>query len=217
MSHSEHGEIDGNAVLYAGTWALINQKVAGKYEWAICLEEDLYNAVKVLPGLIGRGNKPKDPQTHDDYIGMLTLSALTANKIAAKEIYEYGNLKHWSYVNVAYSFSDLFNAQFWRLPGVVQHIKACAGIEWTTLDYLLFSLSVIGNIFTSKEETSGKILTWHMVSIYERNVKRAWFSDWAVSLWKHRILKIYPNAMGDVFGIYFGKDHIFSKYTIGVI
>mgnify|MGYP006266702729 CR=1 FL=1 len=217
MSRDPGGELDGNSVLYAGTYALICRKLYGRYVDAKDYEYNLYKFIEVKPGVICRGGKPQDPQTHDDYIGLCTLSGLTAEKKAATEVYEYGKANCWSYVNVAYSFKDLFNAQFWRLPGVVQHIKICAGKSWSWFDYLLFIVSVLTNAFTAKNSTSGKILTWHMVTMYELLGDRFWLADKAVAFWKHRILKMYPNAMGDVFGIYFGKDHVFAKYTIGII
>jgi hypothetical protein len=217
MSHDANQAVDGNAVLYAGTYALISFKLYGVYGAAVTHEKDLYEAVKVDQGVIGRFGKPKDAQTHDDYIGLATLSGLTENKQAAIDMFVHGKLNHWSFVNVAYNFTDLFNAQFWRLPGVVQHIKLCAGKAWNWLDIVLFALSVIFNAFTPKDSTSGKILVWHSIVMYECLGDSNWLSDFAVRFWKHQILKMYPNAMGDIFGIYFGPDHVFTKWTKGII
>lgn len=216
MANYANGQVDGNAILYSGTYALIRYKFDSQEKFDV-LEKDVYEAAKVKNGVIARAKKKQDPESHDDYVGLLTLSLL-GKKEAAQEIYSYGMENRWSYVNVAYSFSDLFNAQFWRLPGMVQHIKACAGIKWNYLDHFLFALSAVSNAFTVKDSTSGKILTWHMVSAYEiQSLNKSWLSDFAVNFWKSRILKMYPNAMGDVFGIYFGRKHIFAKYMIGKI
>lgn len=217
MAREAGGSVDGNAVLYTGTLALIEHKLgldSANKERA----RDIYAKVvlKERPGVIHRALKPTDPETHDDYVGMLTLSALGSGQ-EAREIYAYGKANKWSYVNVAYKFTDWFNGQFWRLPGVVQHIKLCAGKAWNWFDVLMFALSVIANAFTAKDDTSGKILTWHYVTMYELMGDKSWLADFAVRFWKHRMLAMYPNAMGDVFAIYFGPEHVFSKYTVGVL
>lgn len=215
MAREAEGIIDGNAVLYSGTLALIKHKLGADTNPAINAK-DLYEAVKVRPGVIARAKKPLDVQTHDDYIGMLTFSALQSGK-EALEIYEYGKANRWSYVNVAYSLADWFNGQFWRLPGVVQHIKLCAKKAWSWFDIVMFCLSVMANAFTARDSTSGKILTWHMICMYEHKGDRSWLADAAVRFWKHRMLAMYKSGMSDIFGIYFGPDHIFTKYTVGVI
>jgi len=215
MAREAGGMPDGNAILYTGTYALIQKKLGIAANLDV-LAKDVYDHVQVKPGVIHRANKPQDAETHDDYIGMLTISAL-ANGKEAEEIYEYGKAHGWSYVNVAYNFADVFNGQFWRLPGVVQHIKLCAGKAWNWFDCLMFFIAVMANAFTAKNDTSGKILTWHYVSMYELKGDKSPLCEFAATFWKKRILEMYPNAMGDVFSIYFGPEHIFSKYTIGVI
>lgn len=218
MSRDDSGALDGNAVLYAGTFALLCYRLFGEYKEAASHEADLYDAVKFRHGVITRGkHKWLDAQAHDDYIGLCTLSGLSPEKKAAKEIYEQGLKNGWFYVASVYELKHAFNGLFWRMPGVVQHIKRCAGVEWSFLDHILFSLKAISNALTRREDTSGKILTWHYVTMYEHSGKRSFLSDFAARFWISRMLSQYKLGMSDVFKIYYGPSHLFTEYSRGVI
>lgn len=218
MSRDKTGLLDGNAVLYAGTFSLLMFRLNGEYSEAATHEADLYDSVRFEPGVITRGkHKWFDAQAHDDYIGLCTLSGLSPENKAAKEIYAHGKANGWFYAARIYTIRHAFNAIFWRMPGVVQHIKRCAGVKWSKLDHLIFSLKAISNSFTKKEDTSGKILTWHYVTMYERSSDRSFIGDFAARLWKKKILKTYPMGMSDVFRIYYGPDHFFTENAKGVI
>jgi hypothetical protein len=220
MAARPDAELDGNSILYAGTYGLLHQRLFSSYEDAgihsLLLYKDSY--LPSQPGVITRGpHKENDPQTHDDYVGMASLSYLGGSG-AAKAIALHGKNHCWSFRRKGHNtIAEIFNAQFWRLPGLVQHLKLCARGEWNALDYLFWSIGVFASSFAKHGDTSGTILTWHFVRVYEQSGKKNWLCDWAVRKWKLQINSLYLNAMGDVFRIYYGPDHPFAKWALGII
>lgn len=217
MSPAPGADLDGNPILYAATFGLIHHKLFKTYPIAPKHSAELYYLSMIEPGVICRGpHKANDPQTHDDYIGLCTLSLL-GNGGAALAIYEYGKNHSWCYWRSGYGFKEKFNGAFFRIPGVVQHFKLCAGKDWNLLDRILWSLGVIANAFASRKDTSGKILTWHQVSAYEISGRNHWLCNLAVRKWKASLLSAYPDAMGGIFRTYFGSNHPFARWALGII
>lgn len=217
FSHDRAGNLDGNSILYAGTYGLLYSKLFTKYPLAADHSTLLYvkSYLPEHPGVITRGpHKWLDPQTHDDYIGLCTLSFLNHSG-AANAIYLHGKQSHWSYFRGGES-RDKFNSLFWRIPGVVQHIKLCAREKLNLFDAIWLAAGILGSAY-GKGDESGKILKWHMVSVYESQADRNWLCDWAAKTWKRKLIENYPGAMGDVFGIYFGGNHLFCRWANGVI
>lgn len=213
FKHSRGGNLDGNSILYSGHYALLYALLFGSYEKADWLSERIYQDAKVDWGIISRGpHKIGDAQTHDDYLGLSTISFLGSGYVASV-FYERGP----SYVRKGTNtFRDWFNSQFWRIPGVWQHIKLCAGYELNWFDKIFWSVGIVSTSLAKKDSTSGRILDWHLRSVYRISGKRYWLCDKAVNFVEKRNSKIYSNLMGDVFGIYFSKNHIFSKWAVGI-
>jgi hypothetical protein len=220
MSRDPEAEPDGNGILYAGTYGLLYARLFGVYENASAHSVILYKKSYLpdQPGLITRGpHKWEDPQAHDDYVGLASLSFLGGSG-AAKAITLHGSTHGWSFLRKGRTnFREVFNAQFWRLPGLVQHLKLCAQEDWNWFDCALWALGVYSNSFAKHGDTSGTILKWHFIRVYELSGKKNWLCDWAVRKWKHQINSLYQNAMGDVFRIYYGPDHPFAKWALGIL
>lgn len=217
MSRDPGAEPDGNGILYAGTYGLLYAKLFGEYKNSAEHSTLLYRACYLpeKPGVITRGpHKWLDPQTHDDYIGMCTLSGLNHGD-AATAIYMHGKKNWWFYFRGGV-LRDKFNAIFYRLPGVVQHIKICAGVQLNQLDMVLLAAGLYSNSLGDQADTSGKIMKWHMASMYLRGSQRNWLCDWAVQKWIDKLMETYPNGMSDVFAIYYGKSHPFVRWAVGI-
>lgn len=214
MAHDSGGTIDGNSILYAATYGLLHKKLFGEYQKAAEQSALIYAQSMVSPGVINRGPFCQIPQTHDDYVGLCTLSFLNHGG-AANAIYQHGKANSFVYPNGGDSYRDMFNGWFWRLPGMVQHIKLCAGVSLNLFDWLLMSLGILWNAYLA-DGTSGIILTWHMVSVYQLGAKKNWLADYAVQTWHRKLIEKYPAAMGDVFGVYFGKSHVLTKWAQGI-
>lgn len=216
MSRDPGTDLDGNAILYAGSYGVLSSVLFGEYKDAADQSARLYAQSYVEPGILSRGpDKLDEPEAHDDYIGLCSLSFLGSSG-AAIAICNHGKNNHWSYFRRG-GWKEWFNAQFWRIPGVIQHIKLCAAERWNLLDTIWWSIGVYANSFSKRNNTSGVILTWHMVASYSRSNEKHWLCDYVVSKWKLKIIAKYPNAMGDVFRIYYGKSHPFTKWAQGII
>lgn len=217
MSRYPHKDPDGNGILYAGTYGLLYSKLFGEYGLAAEHSALLYrnSYLREKPGVLTRGpHKWGDPQTHDDYIGLCTLSAMGGGG-AATAVYQHGKRNWWFYFRSG-GWRDRFNAIFYRIPGVVQHIKMCAGERLTALDSFMLAVGLYFNSFTKKSSTSGKIVKWHMASIYLRGSQKNWLCDWAVQKWIEALMEKYPGGMGEVFEIYYGPDHPLAKWGQGI-
>lgn len=218
MAPSHGGQLDGNSILYAGSYGLLCARLFGEYKESAEHSTMLYKLsyLEELPGMITRGpHKWNDPQTHDDYIGLCTLSFLNHSG-AAFAICRRGQSSRWSYFREHGTWKEWFNAQFWRIPGVVQHIKLCAGAPWGLLDSFLWAIGVWSNTLGNQSDTSGKILKWHLVSAYEMSDRKNLLCSWAVRKWKTKLSETYPNGMGDVFKVYYGASHKFVTWAQGI-
>lgn len=208
---------DGNGILYAGVYGMLVHKLFGSYKNASKHSWDLYREATPSnqeSGVITKGkHKIDDPQGHDDYIGLCALSFLgdltVANLIAA-----HGRETFWTYRSGRTSF---WSSLFFVKPGVVQHIKLCNGESWNMWDRFWFRMALIDSQKKARDNTSGRIMEWLMVNCYVMSKNRSKACDKAVDNWERSIRSLYPNLMGDVFEIYYGKDHLFSKFGKGII
>lgn len=213
FKHSKDGVLDGNAILYSGHYALLYACLFGKFPLGDWLSEAIYEEAKHDWGMITRGpHKWPDAQTHDDYIGLCTISFLGTGYVA-KEIYRRGPVFWRKEIK---GFRNWFNSQFWRIPGVWQHIKLCAGNEWNLFDKFFWSLGIVSTSLAKKESTSGRLMDWHLRHAYKISCKDYWLCNKAMDFVEKRNAKIYANLMGDVFSIYFTKDHLLAKWSVGI-
>lgn len=214
FKNSKSGVLDGNAILYSGHYALLYALLFGKYPLADWLSEAIYIEAKHDWGMITRGpHKWPDAQTHDDYIGLATISFLGKYKWVAWQIKARGPVFWRKEIK---GFRNWFNSQFWRIPGVWQHLKLCAGDDWNLFDKFWWSLGVVSTSLAKKESTSGRLLDWHLRSVYRLSGRDYWLCNKAMDFVEKRNSKLYSNLMGDVFKIYFSAEHIFAKWSIGI-
>jgi hypothetical protein len=205
FKNSANGVLDGNAILYSGHYALLYALLFDNYPLADWLSESIYEESKLDWGIITRGpHKWEDNQSHDDYIGLATISFLGKYKWVAWQFKERGPSFH----RKGRPLRAWFNSQLWRIPGVWQHLNLFDKIFW--------SLGIFSTSFAKKESTSGRIMDWHLRSVYRLSKKNYWLCNKAMEFVEKRNAKIYPNLMGDVFSIYFTKDHILAKWSIGI-
>lgn len=206
---------DGNAILYCGVAMAIKDLYEdpddGDWLWVASIYRECQKEV----GLLTRGpHKKEDFQTHDDYVGMCYLSART-NFMIAKSIVDYGKKHNWAYDNVGENSKTLFGwLACWhrRFAGQVEHYKICATDKLNIFEQIWWSL---GFLTIGKMTESGTQLRWLKLRAYQASPNKYWFCDKAAALWQNKIIKRYPNLMGDVFAIYYGKDHVFTRWTQG--
>lgn len=216
ISHDKNGDWSGNAILETSQYLWIKYIIDD-----ILLPErlwDVYENAKVESGLLSRGShKSKDPQTHDDYIGFVSVAGLL-EPLLAWRIYNYGTGHKWNYMLPwTKDFRSWFNGQFWRMPGVVQTIKIAANEPLNLWDRFFLFLGFFGSTLSPANSTSGRLLGWCQLMIYEHKKLNYLLPNLGINLWKRDLKKHYPNLMGDVFSIYYGKDHPFAVFMHGII
>ena len=215
MSNQPYHPPDNNGVLYTCTsfviLALLNDvKPSDSIRYNALLD-----AIEVEPGLIMRGPKKLQHQSHDDYIGVVAAGFL--DPMRAMNVWQYGMSNSWIY---RLPWIDFHIKQwFARMPGVVQTFKMSARQPLSLFDQLYFALDLYSTSWKKADATSGRILDWLKIFTYEQQDRRYRIIDKAIALWKKDIRRKYPNRlMGEIFEIYFrDKNHPFSVYTKGII
>ena len=208
-------EPDGNAILYCGVAMAIKDLYEepddGDWLWVA----EIYRVCRKEIGLLTRGpHKFNDFETHDDYVGMCYLSLRTNIAIAAS-IVGYGKTHSWMYDNTGtVSKSILGWLRCWhrKFAGQVEHYKICAGEKLNLFEQIWWCL---GFISLGKRTESGIQLDWLKYRAYRASPNKYWLCDRAASLWQNMIINRYPNLMGDVFGIYYGPNHVFTRWMQG--
>lgn len=218
VTHNETGEWGGNCILETAQMLLIKGTLEGLKESDRKRVQDMYSDAMVAPGAINRGShKPNEPQRHDDYVGLMAIAGILAREVALA-VYCRGNNRNWSYRLPGFTgFKEWFNSQFWRMPGVVQTIKMAANKELNAWDKLFLSVRFVSCAFSPSQTTSGRLLAWCMLKLYIFKRCNYWLPNIAIRVFEKDIERRYKNKMGDVFGIYYGFSHIYSKKMWGII
>lgn len=206
---------DGNAVLYASVAVIIEVDLFGADEHAAKLVIDLYENAKKDKGILTRGShKFNDTQEHDDYVGMIGASLFSGVYKPAFDIWKVGKRSGWVYDEGVYKskhfIGQVLENWYARFPGFVAHAKLGAGERLNWFDKLSFSASLL--TFSGE---SGLQMDWIRVKSYEYRNERSWIIDKAVAYWKNKVRQKYPLLMGDVFKIYYGEGHVFTKWMKG--
>ena len=193
--------LDGNAILYTGC-KLVAYEVLG-----IIQREDYDNYLKIMTnweaakGLLNRAHKPKDDQSHDDYIGACVEPRM------AKRVYNYGSAHHWYFNNTGRSFT--LNDWHGRTPGFVCHVKVCAGVEPSFWDRFFWTIDIVSTSFKRRKATSGRIQDW--VKVFKMQDSPHWLTRWASNRFIRSIQKKYKGEIGEVFAIYHDANHPLSR------
>lgn len=120
-------------------------------------------------------------------------------------IYQYGKQTFWSYdCSAPYRFSLRYCVA--RFPGFVSFIKLSAGKEISLFGRVAIFLSAIFNTFSSRDNTSDKCLQYLLNKLLTQN-------SWTVRCWKYLMMRKYPGGLKELYLVYFGKDHPFTKYA----
>lgn len=206
---------DGNTVLYFGLMLAVKRQFFPLDEYDLNLFYDLYDAVRIEPGMIVRSEyKRKDHEGHDDYIGLVHASFFLGTSFASSVV-QYGKNHGWAWNNTGLRGFKSLRCMHWRLPGVVQHYKLAAQAPLGIVDRLWWSLGM----FFPTENESNLQLQWLMLDLYLNQPQKSWIMDRAAEQWQNVLYnsKKYPNRMGSVFEIFFGAKNILAKWMRGKI
>lgn len=221
MKDPDNDATSGNHSVINATYHLVSSKLGG-YTDPVNLSRDFVKQLRFTRsieaselGLYYRHPSKKDqPQTHDDYIGLVVSSKLLPPLLTANYVVAHGGHHNW-YFNVI-GGSWRFDAWHGRFPGLVGVYKRAAGKEISWLDRIGYVGSLLADVYLSKDRTatSGKILIWLQNSVMRGESRMV---DWAIDKWEEYIKKTYPGQIGEVLGIYHNAEHPFSKAMWGKI
>ena len=147
-------------------------------------------------------------------MGMIGASLFSGVYKPAFDIWREGKRSSWVYDEGVYKskhfIGQVLENWYARFPGFVALVKLGAGERLNWFDKLSLSASLL--TFSGE---SGIQLDWIRVKVYERRDDKSWLVDKAIQYWKNKIRKKYPALMGDVFAVYYGKNHVFTKWMQG--
>lgn len=216
FSNQANQEPDGNPVLYASIAIIIQAEMFGIQTSNVKeFTKDLYENAKKAPGILTRGrHKAFDTQEHDDTMGMIGASVFSGYLEPTQDFYTVGKKSGWVYNEGVYKHkSDIrrfLENWYARFPGFVGLVKLGAGEKLSLWDKLSFAASLL--TFSGE---SGIQLDWIKIKVYQRCRDKSWLIDRAVTFWQNKVKKKYPNLMGDVFKVYYGEGHVFTKWMKG--
>lgn len=217
MRDPDNDATSGNHNVLNATYHLISSKLGG-YEDPVQLSRDFVKELRFVQsiekesGLYYRHpNKKDQPQTHDDYIGLVVSSKLLPPLWTAKKIVDYGksHYMNWYYDPLGGDFK--FDSWHGRFPGLSGAYKRAAGESISWLDRIGFCTVTLFSAYFpgSPSSTSGKILSWLENSVMKGESKSV---DYCINKWEEMIKKQYPTGyMGEVMSVYHGYEHPFSQ------
>lgn len=179
-----------------------------------------FDKLKVNKGLINRKPDAKDRQAHDDYMKLVMASHIMKTTHALN-VYVEGKKNWWNFDNVAPTEGNKFKviwsilsnrAYFWhaRLAGVIPHYKHAIELPLSFLDNLLWTGSSAITLLFNPKNTSAILLDFSKYvtagingeTIYTRVVR---------ALILRRLRITYDSKMSNVYSIYYGVNHPFTK------
>jgi hypothetical protein len=220
-------EPDGNGVLYTAFYFETLVEYGQLTPGVAAHFRAMVQECRIAPGLIDRGkHKRADLQKHDDYIGYCRMAQLI-DPTHAREVFLWGKQHGWVFKNLErkLNWKEWWNTLFWRIPGVVQHIKICAGEELSWLDRILFFLGFWSTTLRAANSTSGRQMDWLRWQAYRDYGHEYWLCNLGVKLFEKDLRKRYPFLMGSVFQIFFQRDptlmqqpqHVLARWWQGKI
>lgn len=209
----------GNALLYEShaAWIVKDYNKLGLHH------SHFYNVLQKLTmasGLLNRKPLPaKDPQTHDDYIGAVSVCSafgLYVYRRGREKGWWYNNLQpnqtFWQGVaNVVLGRAPISSLDFWhgRMPGVKQHYMLSAGVDPGKLGWLSWLLSIWWTTRKPGNE-SGWLLTYLMIRTAEELCPNRKWTEWAASRFLKKLHEFYGGTVQELYVRYFGPNHPLS-------
>lgn len=219
----------GNTILYECHALLIYNDLKHAFNnigmyWIECYPEyrEMLKELTVASGLYRRKPRSDEDQAHDDYTGLAFSLGSVAVTIYKRGL-ETGFYYDWkqpnktlkqTLINIIKRKEPVTNLKFWhaRLPGQAQHYGIGCGKSPSLFGWLLWLGSILFTIRKPNEE-SGWLLDY-----LKLRTALIWFpSHWAVKIAKwafvKQLNKHYFGSISRVYGVYFGPNHPFARYS----
>lgn len=162
------------------------------------------SSVTVAPGLYKRYPGHTGSNSVDNLIG-----AACASYLIPSQIRLWARHSRWCF-NVEKPGSWAFRHWYWKFIGIPPFIHMAAGRPIGLFYQLTFALACIFSTFSERGNTSDKCLQF----LINRRVEHRYpLVNWSIRIWRNRMAKKYPGGMAEVYSIYFGPEHPFTRYA----
>lgn len=185
-----------NGLLFSSTYMMLlgEEATTSDVIWFTHLVE----TCSLEPGLLARYPTETWPSSWDDHVGV-AVAAAHYNKTIAKDLWAYGKSHHFMY-------GSNFLA---RIVDFMPTLKCAAGEPLTWLEQALVATAFLANFWEDREQVSGRCLLYLKQRLFWG---KYWLIDLAISLWRARMGKLYPQGMRQVYTMYFKDHHPFAQY-----
>lgn len=213
----KHNSTD-NGVLWNATYlSLLSEKERKlETEWFLRNLEDL----KIQPGLYNKRTNTNDMNSHDNLIGAVMGLHFLGRKDLIQEIYDHGKNHWWSTLsgNIVLTWNTESPTEFgrraWlsRIPGVTLTMKAALGhnLWFSPLDVFHTAMGYKINMKEDRGNTSGRCLLYLQSQVLYG--KHKWL-DSVIDNWRNKMTELYPKGPKEMYGIYFGETHPFTRHA----
>ncbi len=200
VSNTPNGS-SGNDLLFSAEAAITRKKYGAwnRFDQTLLIN-NINMSSKIAPGLYGRPGWRQDQEAPDDYYGLATLDPSVAN-----DILTYGQ-QHWWYFKTVMA-PTWYDPLFIRFPGLIAHVKWCAGKKPNIFLRLFWCMSVALCSATSQD-------SWLLNNILTTAAgDKGFIEKIATKIYKYRLKKIW-GTLGNVYAAYFNnKNHPLAIYN----
>ena len=159
-----------------------------------------------LTGLYWRFPNGPEPISQDEIIGMGFCCWKMKSQVFTPVILRYGNANFWSFNNTD---PGKFTFATWlgRFLNLKPFLLSCTGQSVNIFRQVIWSLWCLASLFSTKQETSGKLLQYVQIPVMEKY----WLCRQAGKIWRYFMKKQYGSPQS-LFAIYF-PNHPLAIYA----
>lgn len=158
------------------------------------------------PGLFWRFPKGPEPISQDELIGIAICGWHMGDTLPVEEIINYGNHNFWCFNNSSPGHFSL-NQWLGRFLDLKPFLLASIHKPLNLLRQSIWSLYLLATLFSTKQNTSGKLLKYAQTRIMEKYL----ICKVSIKIWKFFMKKQYGSPQA-LFQIYF-PNHPLATYA----
>lgn len=172
--------------------------------------KEFIQSCEIEPGLYGRWPNDHGQVSHDELRGIAYLS-WKLDFTHALSIVLYGNKTDWVFNSQSPSDES---PRFWlgRMIDFEPMVRAAARMPVSLWKQLLWTISALASAYGKDSGVSGRIMTWIDLEIVDQD--RYPLMQLGAYLFRSKMKKRYPGGPKELLGIYHGKTHPFTQYSI---
>ncbi len=201
---NEAGFSTGNPLLDTGTaYVMLNDQSLEDTN-GTSLKLTVYKCFPTGQHYIAKIPGTLDKISHDDLIGIVAGLAVTDEIECIKDlVIEEGRELDWILSTTGEFYWDALVKPWHK----AYYLMAAGLVPWVG-GRVMLAASILLDALFNKDSTSDKKLIWLM---YKTVMGRSKIVDFAFKIWHKRLIKVF-GSMKKVFEIYYGPDHLFTRY-----